>query len=65
MTLEISEIGIRLAVGDPAPVRGGGHESRFAGAAVAPAVLTPQQVEELVQTCVREVLRTLRMAEER
>jgi Family of unknown function (DUF5908) len=64
MTLEISEIGIRLAVGEPSvpspavrPPSGdgaGGHGS-----------ISPAQTEEIVQACVREVLRTLRMLGER
>ncbi len=64
MTLQISEIGVRLAVGDPvasgtAPSQDGDAPSG-AGAEVSPA-----QIEEIVQACVADVLRTLRMLEER
>lgn len=57
MPLEISEIGVHVAVGE-------------AGAAAnAPAVqggsITPAQQEEIVAACVKEVLRHLRMQDER
>lgn len=61
MPLEISEIGIRLAVAEPSASASIG--ARAAGA--DGARLSPQQVEELVNLCVHEVLRTLRMLEER
>jgi hypothetical protein len=60
MPLEISEIGVRLAVGAPT------------GAAVpqpkgemAAAPLSAQQRDDLVRACVREVLEILRMIESR
>jgi hypothetical protein len=61
--LEISEIGIRLAVAEPstrASHLDGARASRQDG-----AHLSPQQMEELVNTCVLEVLRTLQMLENR
>jgi hypothetical protein len=63
VALEISEIGIRLAVAEPsAPVA-----RHVAARASGPdgARLSPQQMEELVNACVLEVLRTLRMLEDR
>jgi hypothetical protein len=62
MTLEISEIGIRLAIGDPVPpsVPRGGPAAAQGGAPIS-----PQLMETLVGACVQEVLRTLRMLEER
>jgi hypothetical protein len=60
MPLEISEIGIRMAVGDPASAGGTPTHGASAGAA-----LSTSQMEELVSRCVQEVLRTLRMQEAR
>jgi hypothetical protein len=60
MALEVSEIAIRLAVGEPA------HPSApHPGQPAAAATLTPQQMEALVQACTRQVLQTLRMLEGR
>jgi hypothetical protein len=64
MPLEISEIGVRLSVGEthapaetvraaPAPSPDGGER------------LTAARVEEIVRACVAEVLQSLRTAEER
>ncbi|MFN6251913.1 MAG: DUF5908 family protein [Acetobacteraceae bacterium] len=63
MTLEISEIGVRLAIGDPpAPAA---PRSGMAVPSGQPVTIPPQQMEALIQACVQEVLRTLRMLEER
>lgn len=63
MALEISEIGVRIAVGEipsqPAAGGRGGSGGREVEA------LSPARVEEIVQACVRDVLRTLRMLEDR
>jgi hypothetical protein len=59
--LEISEIAVRLAVGSaPAalPARSGGAEG-------ASPSISADAIAEIVQTCVEEVLRVLRMSEER
>ncbi|WP_133243819.1 hypothetical protein [Sphingomonas pokkalii] len=57
MALQISEIGIRLAVGD-AP-----HAADFAPAAAsghqAPASLSPEQIDDVVQRCARVVLASI------
>jgi hypothetical protein len=64
MSLEISEIGIRMTVGDPGPaLRAGRPNASSTGQ--EHAALTPQQIEELIQRCVQAVLETLRMAEGR
>lgn len=62
MTLEISEIGVHIAVGHappstspPAPHSGGQQ----------PEPMTAARVEAIVQSCVQEVLRNLRLREER
>lgn len=59
MALEISEIGIRLVIGEtprpPAPAQ----------PPVGAAALTPQQMEALVQSCTQQVLQTLRLLGER
>lgn len=64
MPLEISEIGIRLAVGEPASApadASGGPPS----AETCNASLSPQAIDELVAKCVQEVLSTLRMLGDR
>lgn len=63
MPLEISEIGVHVAVGPsvapqgpsapPAPAGGGG------------AALTPAQHEAIVNTCVQQVMQNLRQMQER
>ena len=62
MTLEISEIGVHIAVGHaPAP-----HSPPTpAPPGEQPEPITQQQVEAIVQSCVQEVLRNLRLREER
>ncbi len=63
MALEISEIGVRIAVGETPPQPSAGARGGSGGREVE--ALSPARVEELVQACVRDVLRTLRMLEER
>ena len=65
MPLAISEIGIRMAVGDgPAPAAEA-SQSDAADASGAGAPLSPAQAEDIVTRCVQQVLATLRMREER
>ena len=62
MPLEISEIAVRLAVGDAqpaAPARNGGAPETVSTG------LSAEAIAEIVQTCVDEVLRIIRMSEER
>ncbi|WP_156428423.1 DUF5908 family protein [Novosphingobium sp. FSW06-99] len=65
MPLEISEIAIRLVVGDPA--RGSlAGTSAVPDAQAAPAAgLSPHEIDELVRRCVNDVLATLRLSGER
>lgn len=61
MPLEISEIGVRLAVGGEEPSDGNPppqSESAAQG-------LTAAQRQALVEACTQQVLRSLRQAEER
>jgi hypothetical protein len=63
MPLEISEIGVHIAVGgatSPAVPKAGSNASAGTGAA-----MTQQQIEALVKASVQETLRNLRMREER
>lgn len=60
MPLEISEIGVRIAVQETS-----GGFSGTGAPAQAQAALTPAQTAEIVERCVREVLSTLRMLEAR
>lgn len=62
MPLEISEIAVRLSVGSPA---GGTSAPSPKGGENAPAQPSPQQIDDLVRTCVQEVLNALRMIEGR
>lgn len=65
MPLEISEIAVRLSVGSPA---GGTSAPSAKGGENAPAQAaqpSPQQIDDLVRTCVQEVLNALRMIEGR
>lgn len=62
MPLEISEIGVHIAIGQapsptvtPTPTPG----------APAAAPMTPAQVEAITNACVQQVLRTLRLREGR
>ncbi len=57
MPLEISEIGVRIVIGE-AP---SAPPARAQGA----AGMTPAQVEETIRAAMRDVLATLRMQEER
>lgn len=75
MPLEISEIGVHIAVGStvapappPPPSRGGARGGAGPGgppAGGAGVELTPQRIDEIVATCVHEVLHELRMRGER
>lgn len=62
MTLEISEIGVHIAVGHAPPPH---RPPAPAPPGEQPEPMTPQQVEAIVQSCVQEVLRNLRLREER
>ncbi|AWK89881.1 DUF5908 family protein [Azospirillum thermophilum] len=59
MSLEISEIGVRIVVQD---VSGGVSGT---GAGAPPGALAPAEKAQIVDLCVREVLRTLQMNEAR
>jgi Family of unknown function (DUF5908) len=73
MPLEISEIGVHMAVRDPGdgpaasgPARpGGGSAGAGSGGCAQPGGLTGAQRDALVQECVRAVLRALSMREAR
>lgn len=60
MPLEISEIGVHMAVGGVPAANGQAAPARPAGGEISAA-----RMEEIVQACVRQVLRTLRMSGER
>jgi hypothetical protein len=62
--LQISEIGLRLAVGEP-PSGGLQASPGPRRPDEAEANISPAQMEEIVRACVADVLRTLRMSEER
>jgi hypothetical protein len=62
MPLEISEIGVRIAVQDPAD---GSAVVGGRGGPGQPDGLSPSQLQDIVNQCVRDVLRTLRMLEAR
>jgi hypothetical protein len=65
MPLEISEISVRLTV-DRGPAAGGSAAGRPpAPRDPAQETLSAAQVEVIVDRCVREVLRTLRLNEAR
>lgn len=62
MPLEISEIAVRLAVGGAAPPaasQGANSPAERSGR------ISAEMLAEIVQTCVDEVLRIIRMSEER
>jgi hypothetical protein len=61
MPLEISEIGIRLSVGEPAAQ----SPSAPPPDSSAPSGLTPHEIDELVRRCVSEVIDTLRLLSDR
>jgi hypothetical protein len=63
MPLEISEIGVRLAVG--APAQGSAAPPAHGGPDGASVDLTPRQFEDIVRACVQEVLDALRLIEDR
>jgi len=65
MPLEISEVTVRVAVADGSGGPSGPSGLNDAGADRPAAALDPAQKAEIVETCVREVLRTLRMIEAR
>ncbi len=60
MALEISEIGIRLVVGEAARTPPPQQQP-----APGQATLTPQQIEALVENCTQRVLQALSMLGER
>ncbi len=65
MSLEISEINVRLSVGTPpAPAVPQGR-APGPSAPTTPATLSPKQFEEIVNAAARAVIEALRMAEGR
>lgn len=62
MALHLSEIAIRMAIGE---ATGPGRPAAPDGDASSPAGLTDAQREALVQECVRNVLATLNLMERR
>ncbi|MBY6263637.1 hypothetical protein EI613_17200 [Azospirillum sp. 412522] len=68
MPLHISEIGVRLSVGDASGLSGTGR-STGGGAATEqtpnPQALAPQSMNELVERCVQQVLDRLKRMESR
>lgn len=62
MPLEISEIGVRVAVQD---VAGGPSDPDGDTGDDRAATLSPGQMSDIVARCVKDVLRTLRMLEAR
>lgn len=62
MPLMISEIGIRMAVGEP---KAQPAKDSAPGAPPEPTALDPRELDALVQRCVQDVLLTLRMQEGR
>lgn len=63
MALQISEIGVRLAVGEP--VAQAAADKGASGGGGCGTELSPQQIDDLVRRCVGEVLATLRLLEGR
>ncbi len=63
MSLQISEIGVRLAVCDPSDKHPAANSDPTAIA--EGGLMTPVQREDIVKECVRVVLQTLRMMEAR
>jgi len=57
--LEISEIGVRLTIGGVGTAPTHSHKNDARGG------VTPQQEERIVAACVAEVMRTIRMSQER
>jgi hypothetical protein len=64
MTLEINEINVQISVGSSSHPSGLSSISPLLPAS-DPPVLTAEFVEQLVQRCVRDVLRHLKMREQR
>ena len=70
MPLEISEIGVHIAVGGAGP-SGVAAPEHGAGAGPGPGgepeggALTQAHIDQIVSTCVSQVMRTLRQREER
>jgi hypothetical protein len=64
MTLEINEINVQISVGSSSHPSGLSSSSPLHPAS-DPPVLTADLVDQLVQRCVRDVLRYLRMKEQR
>jgi hypothetical protein len=64
MPLEISEIGVHIAIGQAPPPPPAPAPGTTPGAPAA-AGMTPAQVEALTDTCVQRVLRNLRLRGER
>ena len=62
MPLEISEIGVHMAVGGAPAATGQAPPAAPAG---GDGAISPARMEEIVQACVRQVLLTLRMSGER
>ncbi|WP_448661451.1 DUF5908 family protein [Sphingomonas sp. CJ20] len=62
MALFVSEIGVRIAVGDPQ--RMGPAEAEGCGSS-GQASLSAQQVDAITRECTRRVLETLRLVEAR
>jgi hypothetical protein len=62
MALHISEIGLRMAIGEATGPDGPAAPD---GDAPSPAALTNAQREALVEECVRNVLATLKLMERR
>ncbi|MBB6250766.1 DUF5908 family protein [Nitrospirillum iridis] len=62
MPLHISEIGVRLAIGQPVQPAAGPQPT---GGGDGPSGLSSNQVDEVVARCVREVLRALKAQEAR
>ena len=73
MPLEISEIGVHIAVGGAGPSgaaehgggAGPGGGTGPAGDGDGGAALTPAHIDQIVATCVSQVMRTLRQRAER
>lgn len=64
MPLEISEIGVHIAIGHAPPPTPAPSPGPSPGAPAA-APMTPAQVEAITNACVQQVLRNLRLREER
>ena len=65
MPLEISEIGVHVAVGPSVAPQGPSAPQAPAGHDGNGAALTPAQHEAIVNACVQQVLRNLRQMQDR